>query len=176
MLVYVESAYTSPALYLKRDFQKENDVIHHYQTDLIVGNNQHEDAPDVSYIGYKYGPNTVACETGLELSRLNDFNAYLTCLFRVTGDTGLGRATDKMDPALAGKISPWCSVSANKPEYLLQITIGGRKPINNGMLSFGSYISLLNFWNYRNSKDSCKTITQFSLSASFNPMRLIFQN
>ena len=176
MLVYVESAYTSPALYLKRDFQKENDVIHHYQTDLIVGNNQHEDAPDVSYIGYKYGPNTVACETGLELSRLNDCNAYLTCLFRVTGDTGLGRATDIMHTSFAGKLSPWCSVSANKPEYLLQFTIGGRKAIMNETFYIGANISVQNFWNYRNSKDADKTITQFSLSASFNPMRLLYQN
>ncbi|MDD4007198.1 MAG: hypothetical protein PHO44_04390 [Sphaerochaetaceae bacterium] len=176
LLLYIESAYTSPSLYLKRDFKQGTDLIHHYQTDLIVGNNQHEDVPDVSYIGYKYGPNTIACESGVEYSSFNDYNAHLTCLFRATGDTGLGRATDKMDSAFAGKLSPWCSVIANKPEYLLQFTVGGRRLFKNGTFSIGADISLQNFWNYRNSKDTGKTITQFSLSASFDPMTLLSSN
>lgn len=168
---HLEGAYTSPGLYLKEDRPDLGYL--HYQTDLIVGNKLW-DHSDVSYIGYMYGPNSVAAQAGLQASDyLKGLEAHLLALFKAHGDTGLGQ--DDLLPTasdIGGHLSPWCKDDAKKPEYLLQFSLGGSKGFKDGALTLYGEIVLQNYWNYKNISSVLSFNSQIMLGARLDPMRL----
>jgi len=91
--MYVEGAYVSPAMYLREPkghnkFDKEGKYDYH-NIDLIVGNSMGTDSVNYSYLGYKYGCDTVAAGLGASWFNLSGLDLSFDTLFTAHGIQGI---------------------------------------------------------------------------------------
>lgn len=116
---YGEFVYTSPCLYLKNEFGG----YHYYDTNLIVGNSLWDDgSSDLSYLGYKYGPDTIVFGAGFDYSRLEGLEYGIGFLFKAHGEHGIRSRVNQRDTIDLGSahfhdISPTYTEGVTKPEY-----------------------------------------------------------
>lgn len=83
---YAEGVYTSPVCYLKEIKGKDKNGVYWYKQDLLVGNN-YANFGNVEFLGYKYGPDTIAIGLGSSYKE-SKWNISTDLLFMERGSYG----------------------------------------------------------------------------------------
>lgn len=176
---YFEFAYTSPWAYLKTAHFPYDDYITKYDyhnLDLVVGN-FHSVAGqkfDVGYIGYKYGPNTVVLNSGIEWNFPNNKIAT-DILLKFSGDTGFLYNTD-MAVASTHRTkhahSPFCMEDGHKTQYLIQIKASDEYKFLNGAALLNVSFGLQQYINFRCVKNENSLRSLMSVGVTINPIEL----
>ncbi len=149
--VYAEAVYTSPCLYLKNKVG----VYDYWHTNLIVGNNLWDDGnSDLSYLGYKYGPDTIAIALGGNYSRLDGFKYGFDILFKAHGEHGIRNRENQHDSVELGPehfydVSPTYTKGVTLPEYRLVVSGYVDIAILSWMDFFGN-VAFVRDWNHNN--------------------------
>ncbi len=90
--LWAEAAYTNPYLYLN---EKVINGVRNYNYDWIAGyfsTLADDGAPNISYIGYQFGPDTLAFSCGI--SRIDSTGEYhLSFMYKLQGEKGIGNST-----------------------------------------------------------------------------------
>lgn len=174
---YAELTYTSPGMYLKPE--KGGDYVdnpEYYKVDLVAGNYQMWcSGEDVSYLGYKYGPNTFVAAIGAELvSKTN--TARLDLLYKASGDKGLfvdGEYHGDMAPygvQYHGLLSPHCYNEGNVPQHLIRIALSDTKVLFDGVLEVSAGAALQHYINYKFQQGVNSTDVQLQVALKFKPL------
>ncbi len=148
---YCEAVYTSPCLYLKNEFGGYR----YYDTNLIVGNALWDDgSSDLSYLGYKYGPDTIAAAIGGNYTGKNGLEAGLDVLFKAHGEHGIRNRINQRDTIDLGMehfydVSPTFTEGVTLPEYRLVFS-GYVEMSLLSWLDFSFNASYVRDWNHNN--------------------------
>lgn len=148
---YVEGVYTSPCLYLKNQVGGYD----YWYTNLIVGNNLWDNGnSDLSYLGYKYGPDTIAVGLGGNYSRLDGFKYGLDILFKAHGEHGIVNRENQHDSVELGPehfydVSPTYTEGVTLPEYRLAVS-GYIEMRLLSWMDFSGNVAFVRDWNHNN--------------------------
>ena len=83
---YAEGVFTSPVCYLKEIKGRNQQGVYWYQQDLLVGN-LYDNPGNVGFLGYKYGPGTIAVGLGSSY-KTSDWSISSDILFMERGSFG----------------------------------------------------------------------------------------
>lgn len=169
---YAELAYTSPGMYLKQDGEKDyQDNPEHWEVDLITGNYQMWcSGEDVSYLGYKFGPNTIAVAVGGELVSENN-TVRLDILYKANGDKGL--FVDDVAPygkETHGLLSPHCYTEGNVPQHMVRIAVSDTAVLFDGVLEISGGIAFQHYFNYKFQSGVGSSDVQAQIAFKFSPL------
>ncbi len=183
--VYFEGVYTSPSLYLKDNKTADGDQIYssadvvaydHRHTDLIFGNKM-TGYDDFQYMGYKYGPDTIAVASGFELvNKVSKFSSY--ALFMVQGENRINKDTKDVPlaPVLAEDESKFIFTpyltGDQVPQYTL-ICYANYETSLTQYLSIRAGIAMDNRWNYENKKGLNYSNLEMILSVKLDLAKLV---
>lgn len=183
--VYLEGVYTSPSLYLKDDKKANGDQIYgpedvvaydHRHTDLIFGNKM-TGYDDFQYMGYKYGPDTIAVSTGFELvNETTTFTSYV--LFMVQGENRINKDTKDVPraPVLGQEESKFIFTpyltGDHVPQYTLICFANYETKLTN-YLAVRVGIATDNRWNYENAKGVSYSNLEIILSVKLDLSKLV---
>ncbi len=149
--VYAEAVYTSPCLYLKNKVGSYD----YWNTNLIVGNNLWDYGnSDLSYLGYKYGPDTIAVALGGNYSRLDGFKFGFDLLFKAHGEHGIRNRENQHDSVELGPehfydVSPTYTEGVTLPEY--RLVVSGYIEMNIlSWMDFSCNVAFVRDWNHNN--------------------------
>lgn len=181
--LYLEGAYTSPALYLKEPkthskFDPDG-VYDNHDVDLIVGSSMGTDSANYSYLGYRYGCDTIAAGLGAAWFDLTGMEFGFDALFTAHGLQGIDYRGDglQMSHIQTGKehyndVSPTKDISNGLvPEYRIAVSACATVPILSGLEASGS-LSVVNAWNHLNMKGSSFFDVQLTLSFRIEAIEL----
>ncbi len=149
--VYAEVVYTSPCLYLKVGIEGYK----HYDTNLIVGNALWDYGnSDLSYLGYKYGPDTFAAALGGNYSQLDGFEFGFDLLFKAHGEHGIKNRINQQDTIVTGMAhfydkSPTYTEGVTLPEYRLVVSGYVERTLLE-WLDFTGNVAFVRDWNHNN--------------------------
>ena len=174
---YAELAYTSPGMYLKPekggDYEENPE---YFKVDLVTGNYQMWcSGEDVSYLGYKFGPNTVAVAVGGELVSENN-TVRLDILYKANGDKGLFIEGDYHgDMAPYGidvhKLpSPHCYNEGNVPQHMIRIAVSDTAVLFDGVLEISGGIAFQHYFNYKFQSGVGSSDVQAQIAFKFSPL------
>lgn len=174
---YVEGVYTNPAVYLKEqesdyDFWKDDTVdFNYWNVDLIVGNEISDTSmSDIGYLGYKYGPDTIAIGTGFNYSIIGKLQLSFETLFKIHGSKGIRFYDGQQDYNDVGPDYYKLKTPTGNPEYRLNfISSAEYKP--NDWLTLKAAAGLINAWNYHNEGRTFHDF-QLSLGVKINPVHI----
>ncbi len=153
--IYAEAVYTSPCLYLKNKVGKYD----YWNTNLIVGNNLWDYGnSDLSYLGYKYGPDTIAVALGGNYRRLEGLSYGFDLLFKAHGEHGIRNRINQHDTVELGQdhyydVSPTYTEGVTLPEYRLVVRGYVELDILKWM-DFASNVAFVRDWNHNNVIDA----------------------
>ena len=148
---YAEAVYTSPCLYLKAGTKGYN----FYDTNLIVGNALwNKGNSDLSYLGYKYGPDNIVVALGGEYTQLDGFTFGVDILFKAHGEHGIRNRINQTDELTTGMahfydVSPTYTEGKTLPEYRLGIS-GYVEMRLLKWLDFTGNVAFVRDWNHYN--------------------------
>jgi hypothetical protein len=183
--VYLEGVYTSPTLYLKDDKQANGDQIYgpddtvaydHRHTDLIFGNKM-TGYDDFQYMGYKYGPDTIAVATGFELvSEKSSFKSYV--LFMVQGENRINKDSKDVPraPVLGEEESKFIFTPYVTGDHVPQYTVicyANYETSLTKYLAVRAGIAMDNRWNYENVKGTNYLNIEMILSVKYDLAKLV---
>ena len=167
---HVEFVYTSPCLYLKEDGKGYD----HWDTNLIVGNVLWDDGDsDLSYLGYKYGPDTVALGIGADYVDLDGLAFGGSVLFRAHGEHGIRYYDNQHDTVELGPVhfrdvSPTYTQGATLPELRLSVSTYAEYALFSD-LDVKANLAFVHAWNYRNEIDRNMLDVQLAVGVSYHP-------
>lgn len=158
--VWAEGVYTNPYLYLN---EKIINGVRNYNYDWIVGYFSSLDknaAPNISYIGYQYGPDTIALSIGANVKNPKK-ETRLAFMYKMHGEKGLGNSTiSGFNPKKAFSLS-------GVLEHQLMLTYTGYYNITTiHQIIYGLNLSWYN--NYLNQLGVKKFISQFMFGLKIN--------
>lgn len=173
---YFEFAYTNPWLYMKTEKFPYGTVENYdyHDLDLMVGNFHTNNEFDANYIGYKFGPNTLAFDLGAEYEiKNNKLGADL--LLKFSGDTGMyGIDYAIGDSERTRKaVSPFCYVTDHENQCLIQLKLSDEATLFDNALSVNLTVGLQKYINYGCVKGDNPFNVQFSLGAKVDPLKII---
>ena len=166
----LEFVYTSPCLYLKEDRGKYK----HYDTNLIVGNALwDDDSSDISYLGYKYGPDTIAVGFGADYMELDGISFGGALLFRAHGEHGIRYYDNQHDTVELGPdhfydVSPTYTEGVTLPELRLSLSSYVEYALFND-LDLKANLAFVHAWNYHNEIGRKMFDVQLAVGVSFHP-------
>lgn len=172
----LEFVYTSPCLYLKEDLSNGSSY-RYWDTNLIVGNAlwaaPGEYASDISYLGYKYGPDTIAVGLGADYMELDGLSFGGTLLFRAHGEHGIRYYDNQHDEVELGPdhfydVSPTYTEGLTLPELRLSLSSYAEYALFND-LDLKANLAFVHAWNYRNEIGRNMFDVQLSVGVSFHP-------
>jgi len=174
---YAEVAYTSPGMYLKpgegKDYEQNPD---YYKVDLVTGNYQMWcSGEDVSYLGYKYGPNTVVVALGGELVSKNN-TLRLDLMYKANGDKGLfvdGDYHGDYSPygiQYHGATSPYCFKEGNVAQKMIRIAVSDTAVLFDGVLELSGGIAFQQYFNYKFQSGVKSSDVQAQIAIRFCPL------
>ena len=174
---YAEFAYTSPGMYLKpgegKDYQQNPE---YYKVDLVTGNYQMWcSGEDVSYLGYKYGPNTFVFAFGGELITENN-TLRLDFMYKTNGDKGLfvdGDYHGDYSPygiETHGAVSPHCFKEGNVAQKLVRIAVSDTAVLFDGVIELSGGIAFQQYFNYKFQSGVKSSDVQAQLAVKINPL------
>lgn len=187
--VYLEGAYTSPALYLNTKYIDENGNIYEHNTkvdnsignkytwnqDLIVGYWRKKGVHDIGYSGYKHGPDSAVLCLGATYQIPTGLTLKTELLYKAHGTYGIAYY-ESQDPTfvdLMGKenINRW-SLWNEIVEHTLQCTVECEYAAYDGVELYGG-IGFVNKWNYQNITGKTFTDLQLAVGVRLKPGMLI---
>lgn len=164
---YLEGVYTSPNLYLK---QQESAEGAYYNLDLIVGKKYFWSSSgndDVSYLGYKYGPDTFALGTGFDWTSKEDkLYLQLDILYKMHGLQGIGQKDSTITYGESARL-----LTGENIETRLTVNFNAKYELN-PYLSLDGEIGLLRVKNYHNTTESMHDL-QWAVAFTFHPLEYI---
>ena len=172
---YAEVVYTSPGMYLKppkgTDYPGNPES---YLADLVVGNYQMWcNGEDTSYLGYKYGPNTVVGALGAEFVMKNN-TARVDLLYKASGDKGLfnGGVSDVAPVGVQyhGAMSPFCYEEGNVPQHLVRVALSDTVRLYDGVLEISGGVAFQQYFNYKFQSNVKSSDIQLQLAVKFSPL------
>lgn len=167
---HLEVVYTSPCLYLKEDGKEYN----HWDTNLIVGNSLWDEGDnDISYLGYKYGPDTVAVGLGMDYVDLERLSFGGSILFKAHGEHGIRFYDNQHDTVELGPVhfydvSPTYTPGVTLPELRLAVSTYAEYVLSS-CFDLKANLAFVNAWNYRNEIGRNMFDVQLALGVSFHP-------
>lgn len=171
---YGEAVYTNPWLYLKpADYKATDDS--YYTLDLIVGNFHMNDAKtDISYLGYKYGPDSVVGSLG-SVWDYNRNRFSFDFLAKLNGNVGLRRLTDQTargkDEYVNAK-SPYI-LGEGTVQQLYQFTFADKFNVfENRCLQLTAALSVQFYRNFNCESGNNVENVIFACGAVFHPMKI----
>ncbi len=181
--LYLEGAYVSPAMYLREDkghnkFDAAGKYNHH-GIDLIVGSSMGTDSANYSYLGYRYGCDTIATGLGASWFNLSGLEFGLDALFTAHGSQGIDYRGDgsQVSHILTGKehyndAAPTSNAEKGLvPEYRLNLAASAKAPVCTG-LEVSTALAFVNAWNHFNKQGASFTDVQLSIAFKINAIEL----
>ncbi len=176
---YVEAAYTSPSMYLKTDDKDYYDNTDDYwKLDLITGNYHCWcSGEDTNYLGYAFGPNTIAFALGGELVTKNN-TGRVNLLYRVNGDTGMYYTFDgDIGKSPSGEeshsaFSPYCFTEGHSPQHLIRIALSDTYTMFDGALELSGGIAYQHYINFKCETGVQSSDIQAQVGVTFHPIDL----
>ncbi len=185
VIVYLEGVYTSPSLYLKDDKTKDGGQIYgpedvvaydHRHTDLIFGNKM-TGYDDFQYMGYKYGPDTIAVSTGFEMvNEKTTFTSYV--LFMIQGENRINKETNDVPlaPVLGQEESKFIFTPYLTGDRVAQYSLicsANYETKLTKYLSVRAGIAMDNRWNYENIKGISYSNIEIIMSVKLDISKLV---
>lgn len=168
---YIEGVYTMPSLYLNNLPGEYSDKYYNY--DLIVGYYMLGEFDDISYTGYKYGPDTAVLSLGGKYTDyLGKFNVGYNALFRAHGQNGIKWYSSQDDKADIGIDNLWRFALTGTVEYMLQMSVSGKYQIT-PHISIQGILGYQTFWNFQNIENERYDNLQCSIGFTFTPTAFI---
>lgn len=172
---FLEGVYTSPYLYLnrkalERNFPGEVDWNH----DFIVGYRL-TDSNDLSYSGYKFGPDSIVAALGLSYHVFGDWSCNGQIMYKAQGQHGIawpGSNKSQEEEIGIDHINDWSPTGI--PEHLLSIFIDGKKKFMEG-LEIGGSLGFISVWNFKHEIGRTWQDLQLSIAVSIDPLALILK-
>lgn len=181
--LYLEGVYASPALYLKEPkthskFDSDG-VYDNHDVDLVVGSSMGTDSANYSYLGYRYGCDTIAAGLGASWFNLSGMEFGFDALFTAHGLQGIDYRGDgsQISHIQTGKdhyndVSPTKDiVNGLVPEYRFAVSACATVPVLSGLEASGS-LSVVNAWNHFNVEGSSFFDVQLTLSFRIEAIEL----
>lgn len=173
--MYLEGVYISPSMYLRENKSHNKfDVSGKYDyhdIDLVVGSSMGTDSANYSYLGYRYGCDTIAAGIGVNWFNLSGFEFGFDALFTAHGSQGIDYRGDGSQTSyvLTGinhynDVSP--TIDAEKglvPEYRLNLAANATVSICTGLGVSGT-LAFVNAWNRFNRAGVSFTDIQLSIA------------
>lgn len=160
---YLEGVYTSPNLYLK---EKDVECKEYWNMDLIVGKKLYwttSGIDDVSYLGYKHGPDSVVIGAGFDWRDNNGLEIDFSALYRIHGEQGIKFYDSQKDTTITyGEDSDM--ITGDHLERRLVLDLCVSKAFDD-YLDLEGEIGFIHAANYRNTTSSF-TDLQFAVSAT----------
>jgi len=160
---YLEGVYTSPNLYLK---EENVDCKEYWNMDLIVGKKLYWTTAgndDVSYLGYKHGPDSVVIGVGFDWRDNNGLEIDFSALYRIHGEQGIKFYDSQRDTTITYGEDP-DMITGDNPERRLVLDLCVSKAFDD-YLELEGEVGFIHAANYRNTTDSF-TDLQFAVSAT----------
>lgn len=180
--LFIEGAYASPALYLKETKSKYADPkfpVDHHDYDLIVGNSISTHGVNYSYLGYRYGCDTIVGSLGASWLDGSGLSFGGSALFRAHGIQGIayegmGNQTSHIKPGREhfNDVSP-TSDSTTKPEYRMVVEADAVVPLRKGIEVSGN-LCFVQIWNHLNIPGKSFTDVQLMIECRINATELLF--
>ncbi len=177
---YAEGAYTTPALYLKEiksKYADSNFPVDHHDYDLIVGNSVSSYGVNYSYLGYRYGCDTVAGSIGASWMDATGLSFEGSTLFLAHGIQGIAyderpNQTSSIKPGRDhfNDVSP-TSDDSTKPEYRLILDAKAKMPLEYWIEVSGN-IGFVQAWNHLNTPGKSFTDIQLTLGCKIDAAKL----
>ena len=185
MNVYLEAAYTSPALYLNEKYIDDEGNTYYpkadgisdtpkydWNQDLIVGYWKDDGFADVSYSGYGYGPDSLVLSIGSSLIVPDTLNLSAHVSFIAHGEKGIP-FHDNQDPTFEGETG---NDNYNRPsfsgevvekavEFALELEWNAFDGIN-----VYSGIGYRHVWNYHNNPGISSSNFQLAIGIGIDPI------
>lgn len=160
---YLEGVYTSPNLYLK---EEGVDCKEYWNMDLIVGKKLYWTTAgndDVSYLGYKHGPDSVAIGAGFDWRDNKGLEIDFSALYRIHGGQGIKFYESQRDTTITYGEDP-DMITGDNPERRLVLDLCVSKAFDD-YLELEGEVGFIHAANYRNATSSF-TDLQFAVSAT----------
>lgn len=182
--MYLEGVYVSPAMYLRENKgHNKFDVSGKYDyhdIDLVVGSSMGTDSANYSYLGYKYGCDTIAAGIGVNWFNLSEFEFGFNALFVAHGSQGIDYRGDGSQTSyiLTGKghykdVAPTSDGEKGVvPEYRLNLVATATIPVCTGFDVSGT-LAFVNAWNHFNKAGVSFTDIQLSILFTVDALDLI---
>lgn len=166
--IWCEGVWTTPGCYLKEQFPRYNEQYRWYQVDLLFGTRSDGETL-FEYLGYKYGPNTIGLNLGLNYFD-EDLYLELNADYHYTGTYRKGDYINT-DWQYYYKFLPICIGQDKVFEH--DIVIGAKAKYSGieGITLVGS-LGYLNSFNYNNIKKNHLSDLQFSFGIDLNLFQL----
>jgi len=138
------------------------------------------DSANYSYLGYKYGCDTIAAGLGASWFNLSGLEFGLDALFTAHGSQGIDYRGDgsQISHILTGKehyndVAPTSNVEKGLvPEYRLNLLASASVPVCIG-LDFSGTLAFVNVWNRFNRQGASFTDFQLSIAFKADVLRLM---
>ena len=179
--VYIEGVYTNPGLYLNEKYiDKEGNVYFKskapesayptWNQDLIVGYWRRSGQADVSYTGYKYGPDSAVISIGCTYVQIGFLDLAGHVSYIAHGEKGIGQdlTFDGLDDS--DTYNKW-SFEGECVEHTLEIAIEAEFKAYSGISVYGGF-GFANKWNYDNNWGEVFTDFQLAVGISIEPFEL----
>ena len=160
---YLEGVYTSPNLYLK---EKDVKCEEYWNMDLIVGKKLYWTTAgndDVSYLGYKHGPDSVVIGAGFDWRDNKGLEVDFSALYRIHGEQGIQFYDSQKDTTITYGEDP-DMITGDNLERRLVLDLCVSKAFDD-YLDLEGEVGFIHAANYRNTTSSF-TDLQFAVSAT----------
>lgn len=180
---YIEAAYTMPSLYLNNlsnynapSDEQDNPNWYKYNYDLILGYFASDyNYGDISYTGYKFGPDTIAVALGSHyITYEGKLDASIQALLKIHGEKGINWYGNNS----SGQLGDLGIANVHKqgptgiPEYMLELKTGVTYSITD-YLKVNALLGYRHYWNYQNKLNLNHDTMQYSIGFSFTPTAFI---
>lgn len=183
---YIEGAYTMPSLYLNNltnynNPESDNPESYKYNYDLILGyyTTPYKTADgktydgDISYSGYKYGPDTIAVALGTRYySYSGKLDISFQTLLKIHGQKGIKWYDNQNSMGDLGVANVNKQGPTGIPEFMLELKTSCAYAITD-YFKVNALVGYRHYWNYQNNFGTGHDTMQYSIGVSFNPTAFI---
>lgn len=164
---YIEGVYTAPYVYLRAGDNTQNyDSVEdsEYNLDFVHAINMRYGKGSVSFLGYRYGPDTIVASTGLSFDHSNGFGAFGEFGFFIQGKHGLKVEGEKDQHVETGLSELNRPSPTGTPTYSAILGLGGYVELPETQVRIHTRIDWINRWQ----ENQHATDTQLVIGANYS--------
>lgn len=147
---YLEGVYTAPYVYLRAGDNTQNyGTVEYteYNLDFVHAISMRYGRGSVSFLGYRYGPDTIVASTGLSFAHMNGFGAFGELSFFIQGKHGLRIEGDKDQHVETGLSELNRPTPTGTPTYSAILGLGGYLQIPDTQVRLQARVDIINRWH-----------------------------